>query len=230
MTPSPSVPRAALAAILPLLGVLPPAPVGAQSAAAGIRYGPPVRLPAAEEIALARSAAPAAVSADATVWVLDGLRWTPAVRGSGGAACWVSRSWEGSLEPHCFDAEGARTVFPIHRRTAEMGLAGATKAEIDAEIAAGLREGRYRRPSRPVVSWMLSSAQVLYDDDGNRVGAWKPHVMIYWPGLTKADLGATADGEALSAGAFLIDAGTPDACLILVAPGFVDPAPVPAGR
>ena len=55
--------RAALLAAAVVLSL--PAAAAAQSAAATVRYGEPVRLPVAEEIALARSAAPAAVSTEA---------------------------------------------------------------------------------------------------------------------------------------------------------------------
>ena len=203
----------------------PSSPVLAQSADAPVRYGEPVRLPVAEEIALARSAAPASVSAAATVLVLEegAKRWVVGAEGTNGATCYVSRTWAGSLEPHCFDPEGARTILPIHLRTSEMGHAGATQEEIDREIEAGIAAGRFRWPSRPAMSYMLSSAQVLVSDEGENVGAWKPHLMIYWPGLTKADLGGTGAGPLLGDSMILLDEGTDEACLIVVYPEFVDP-------
>jgi hypothetical protein len=205
--------------------LLAPAAAGAQSAAAGVRYGDPIRLPPAEEIALARSAAPASVSAEATVLVLaeDAVRWEVGAEGTNGATCWVSRTWAGSLEPHCFDPEGSRTILPIQQRTLEMGHAGASEAEIEQEIAAGVAEGRYRYPARPAMSYMLSSGQKLVNDDGEAVGSWKPHLMLYWPGLTKADLGGTGAGPLLGEAMILVDEGTDEACLIVVYPEFVDP-------
>jgi len=220
-------PRSALFALIPLVF---PAGLLAQSVEASIRYGEPVRLPLAEEIALARSAAPPAVSADATVLVLaDGAgRWVEGAAGTNGATCYVSRSWAGSLEPHCFDPEGSTTILPIHLARAEMGFAGASEAETDRAVRAGVAEGRFRYPSRPAVSYMLSSAQVLYDDDGKNVGAWKPHVMIYWPGLTKAEIGGAGEDPMIGSSMMVVDAGTDDAVLILVQPEFVDPGAVAA--
>jgi hypothetical protein len=207
--------------LVPLL----PASAGAQSADAGIRYGDPIRLPPAEEIALARSAAPVSVSAEATVLVMaeDAVRWEVGADGTNGATCWVSRTWAGSLEPHCFDPEGSRTILPIQQKTVEMGHAGASEEEIDQEIAAGVAEGRYRYPVRPAMSYMLSSAQKLVGDDGQPAGSWKPHLMLYWPGLTKADLGGTGAGPLLGDSMMLVDEGTDEACLIIVHPEFVDP-------
>jgi hypothetical protein len=166
------------------------------------------------------------VSAEATVLVLaeGAARWVVGEEGAGGATCYVSRTWPGSLEPHCFDAEGSKTILPIHLRTLEMGHAGATEEEIDREIAAGVAAGRFRYPSRPAMSYMLSSSQKLVSDEGQPAGAWKPHLMIYWPGLTKADLGGTGEGPALSQSMMLVDEGTDEACLIIVYPEFVEPA------
>jgi hypothetical protein len=202
-----------------------PASARAQSGGADIRYGDPIRLPLAEEIALARSAAPAAVSAEATVLVLEegAERWVMAEEGASGATCYVSRTWPGSLEPHCFDAEGSKTILPIHLRTLELGHAGASREEIEREIEEGVAAGRFRYPSRPAMSWMLSSAQKLVSDDGQPAGAWKPHLMIYWPGLTKADLGGTGESPLIGDSMILVDEGTDEACLIVVHPEFVEP-------
>ena len=215
--------RGALAALALVLSL--PSALAAQSAEATIRYGDPVRLPFAEEIALARSAAPAAVSAEATVLVLEegATRWVVGAEGTNGATCYVSRTWPGSLEPHCFDPEGSQTILPMHLKTSEMGHAGASQEEIDREIEAGVAAGRFRWPSRPAMSYMLSAGQVLVNDEGVNVGAWKPHLMIYWPGLTKADLGGTGAGPLLGDSMILLDEGTDEACLIVVYPEFVDP-------
>jgi hypothetical protein len=70
---------------------------------------------------------------------------------------------------------------------------------------------------------MLSSGQQLVSDEGQPVGSWKPHLMLYWPGLTKADLGGTGDGPLLGEAMMLVDEGTDEACLIVVYPEFVDP-------
>ena len=202
--------------------------LSAAALAAAIRYGEPIRLPLAEEVALARSAAPPAVSADATVLVLEegAKRWMTAVEGTNGSTCWVSRSWEESLEPHCFDPEGSQTILPMQLARTEMSFAGATKEEVDRAIDAGVAEGRFRYPSRPAMSYMLSAGQVLVNDDGTTVGPWKPHLMLYWPGLTKADLGAVGEGPPVSPSVILVDEGTDEACLVIVVPDFVEPSAI----
>ena len=197
-------------------------PLAAQSAAAG-RTGPRIMLPRDREIALARSAAPADVSKDASVMVLTEQGFEVAVTGTNGVTCVVNRSQPQSLEPHCFDAEGSATVLPIELRRTELLRAGRGTAEIDREIGEGLLTGKYRLPRRPAMSYMMSSGQILYDDEGKRVGSWRPHIMIFYPNLTAADLGlgATPSTDA----AVLVDPGQPLSNVMVVVQKFVNPAP-----
>ena len=141
--------------------------------------------------------------------------YTVAVRGTNGAACYVSRDWLQSIEPHCFDAEGAATVLPMAMRRVELLHQGRTADEADREIANGLLTGRFRIPARPVVSYMLSGAQQLVSGEGRSVGAWKPHVMIYYPYWTAAG--------AVGPEVMMVDAGKPTANLVVVVPTFVQP-------
>lgn len=190
------------------------APSYAQSYGTG-QSGSRALLPELEEVALARSAAPAALSDSATVYVLGDSVYTIAVRGTNGAACYVSRDWLQSIEPHCFDAEGAATVLPMAMRRVELLHQGRTTDEADREIAEGLLSGRFRIPARPVVSYMLSGAQRLVSSEGRSVGAWKPHVMIYFPYWTAAG--------AVGPEVMMVDAGKPTANLVVVVPTFVQP-------
>ncbi|HYC31663.1 MAG TPA: hypothetical protein VEB59_05195 [Gemmatimonadales bacterium] len=197
-------------------------PLAAQSAAAG-RTGPRIMLPRAREIALARSAAPADVSKDAGVMVLTERGFEVAVTGTNGVTCVVNRSHPRSLEPHCFDAEGSATVLPIELRRTELLREGRTAAEIDREIGEGLLSGKYRLPRRPAMSYMMSSGQILYDDEGKHVGRWHPHIMIFYPNLTASDLGlgTTPSTDA----AVLVDPGKPLSNVMVLVQKFVDPLP-----
>jgi len=197
-------------------------PLAAQGAAAG-RTGPRIMLPREREIALARSAAPPAVSDDATVMILTERGFEVAETGRNGVTCVVNRSQPDSLEPHCFDAEGSATVLPIELRRTELLREGKSLAEIDREIGQGLVAGRYRLPRRPAMSYMMSSGQVLYDDDGTRVGKWQPHLMIFYPNLTPADLGL--GGEPSSRAAVVVDPGQALSNIMVLVKNFVDPAP-----
>jgi hypothetical protein len=148
-------------------------PATAQSVAAG-RTGPRPLLPREREIALARTAAPAEVSRDATVMVFTERGFEVAVKGSSGVTCVVNRSHPQSLEPHCFDAEASATVLSMELRRTELLREGKSTEEIDREIAAGLLSGKYRLPRRPAMSYMMSPEQVLYNDEGRKVGRPRP--------------------------------------------------------
>lgn len=211
--------------LLTLLGVT---AAEAQSAAAG-QAGRRRLLARAEEIALARSAAPRDVSKGAAVWVLTDSGYVVAERGTSGVACYVSRSWVESLEPHCFDEEGAGTIMPIEMHRVVLRHRGVAGDAEDREIAAGLASGRFRLPRRPVLSWMLSGAQRLISDEGKPVGSWRPHLMIYYPYLTAAELGLGPVPDLRNA--VLVDGGTATSNLMIVTSEFVQPDPAaPAGR
>jgi hypothetical protein len=197
-------------------------PLAAQGAAAG-RTGPRIMLPRDREIALARSAAPPEVSGEATVMILTERGFEVAETGRNGVTCVVNRSQPDSLEPHCFDVEGSATVLPIELRRTELLREGKSLAEIEREIGQGLVAGTYRLPRRPAMSYMMSSGQVLYDDDGTRVGKWQPHLMIFYPNLTPADLGL--GGAPSPQAAIVVDPGQSLSNIMVVVKTFVDPAP-----
>jgi hypothetical protein len=181
------------------------------------RAGPRKVLPVPHEIALARSAAPSSVADSASVYVFTDSGYVLAVRGTNGAACYVSRSWPTSVEPHCFDSEGAATILPMHMREVEMLHRGVTPADAEREIGAGISSGRYRLPRRPAVSYMMSAAQELISDDGKSVGRWRPHVMIYYPFLEDERGVRTPDMKA----AMITGARTASSSIVFVVPDFV---------
>lgn len=194
------------------------APLVGQGVGGG-QSGKRALLPREREIALARSAGPAAVTDSATIYILTERGYEPAVKGSNGAACYVSRDWVESIEPHCFDAEGAGTILPLAMHRVTLLHQGKSTTEADRDIADGIASGRFRLPRRPAMSYMLSAAQSLISEDGRKVGAWQPHLMIYYPYLTGADIGFTG----ASSSVFVVDAGRPTANIVIVMKDFVQP-------
>jgi hypothetical protein len=179
-----------------------------------------VSLPLEREIALARSAAPPEISAEATVWALDDGEFRIAIEGTNGNHCFVGRSTPHSLEPVCYDAEAAATVLLWEFEYFRLRTNGATKEEIEGRLAGQIESGALRVPARPAMSYMMSSAQHLFDPDtGRDVGNWKPHLMLYIPGLTEADIGLAEPTSDLG----VFRPGTRMAHLIIVVPDFVEP-------
>jgi len=200
-----------------LTAVAPVAALPAQGLQDGGESGRRRLLPRAEEVALARSAAPAAVSDSATIWVLTDSGYVVAVRGSSGAACYVSRDWITSIEPHCFDREGAETIMPMNLLRVALLHRGWTKADADRAVADSIVSGRFKLPRRPAMSYVMSAAQQLVAPNGTPVGAWHPHLMIYYPYLTAEDVGAVRGNSTLS----VEDAGRPTANITVMLKDFV---------
>jgi len=194
-------------------------PMSAQGVDDGGQPGPRALLPRTEEIALARSAAPAEVSDSATIFVLTATGYEVAVQGTSGAACYVSRDWIESVEPHCFDPEGAETILPMHMHRVGMLHTGKSREEADREIAEGIASGRFRLPRRPAMSYMMSAEQKLIAPGGAPVGAWRPHLMIYLPYLTDADIGIA--GLPNAAVISVVDSGKPTANIMVIARDFI---------
>ena len=207
----------------PLAGLATLAALGTSTLAAQSRTAPRPVMDRAVEIALARSAAPAQISATARVWTWNGSRYEVAEQGSSGVNCFLARAWVPSVEPHCLDAEASRTILPILMHKIELYAQGRTDTLVEREVAAGIRSGRFKLPTRPAVSYMMSAAQELVGGNGTAVGAWQPHLMIYYPNWTGEQVGLP--GFVPDVG-FIENPGTPLAAFVVPLKTFV-PKPGP---
>jgi hypothetical protein len=143
---------------------------------------------------LALSAAPEHLRAGATVYVFGAKGFTRVQPGTNGFTCLVNRDnffWGGSaFKPTCWDAEGATSYVPVMLRVGELLADGKLLDEIRADIDAGFKDGRFRRPQRTGVAYMLAGDVNLDTSTGRTVShAFPGHYMIYAPGVTSADLG-----------------------------------------
>lgn len=176
-------------------------------------------LPRSQEILLARSAAPANIGDSATVYIFTDSGFVLAERGTNGAACYVSRSWPTSIEPHCFDAEGAASIMRIHMREVELLHRGLTPDAAQREMAGDIFSGKLRLPSKPALSWMFSAEQKLISDNGQPAGRWRPHIMIYYPYL--APMAGGDGGAPTFPGGMISGAGTSQSSIIIPVSDFV---------
>src|ERR1700743_336305 len=96
-----------------------------------------------EEIALARSAAPASISDDAEILVLGDHGYESAVKGKNGFVCLVERAWLASFDdpdfwesntrgPECLNHAAASSVLPAKLERTQWVLAGLSKAQMVA--------------------------------------------------------------------------------------------------
>lgn len=154
------------------------------------------------EIALARSAAPAAISDSAEVMVLGRNGYTVAVQGTNGFLCLVERSWAKPTNdpgfwnpkmraPNCFNARAARTFEPVYLMKTKLVLAGKSKAEIDRAIASALDTHELPVLAPGAMCFMMSKEQYL----GDRDKSWHPHLMFFRPGDAAKRWGANLPGS-----------------------------------
>jgi hypothetical protein len=185
----------------------------------------PANLSRADEIRYAKSAAPADVSKDATIWALENGHYVVAVSGTSGVACQVARNTATSFEPQCGDAEADATMLAIFRFRTEERIAGKPQDEIKAEVDNGLASGRFRSPKRPALVYMVSSSQVLTDPTGKVRSHFMPHLMIFYPGMKSSAMGVVAS-KSMDIPGVALD-GTPMSGLIVVVRDWVDPVMTP---
>src|SRR5262249_61499339 len=121
-----------------------------------------------EEIALARSAAPLSISADAEVLVLGSQGYETAVKGKNGFVCFVERSWAAGFEdpdfwnpklraPNCFNATAARTELPQYLERTQWVLAGASKQQLIEKTKAALASHRFKTPGDGELYFLVST-------------------------------------------------------------------------
>lgn len=138
------------------------------------------------EIALARSAAPQAISGDATILVLGRHGYETAVEGKNGWVCMVERGW-GAMFDHpefwnpkvraadCLNPPAARSVLPYAYKRTELLLGGHSKLEVIAALKAALDKKELPALEPGAVCYMMSKSSYL-TDYGHHNG---PHIMFF---------------------------------------------------
>jgi hypothetical protein len=190
-----------------------------------------------DEIALAKSAAPASISADASVLVLGRHGYETAVKGKNGFVCFVERSWDASLDapefwnpknrgPDCFNAQAARSVLPQFLKRTEWVMAGLDQRQLVTRTRAAFAQRTFAAPEPGSFAFMLSKQGYLGDQAG---GPWLPHVMLFVPHGQAARWGAGLDGSPVRGQ----DSGPLDPTVLFIpvrAWSDGSPAPVPGAQ
>jgi hypothetical protein len=155
------------------------------------------------EVALARSAAPPSVSADAEVLVLGKSGYEVAVKGKNQFVCFVERSWAAGFDdpefwnpklrsPNCFNPPAVRSVLPQYIERTKWVMAGLTKSQMADKARSAFDGHQFTEPEVGSFSFMLSKDGYLSDD---AAGPWLPHVMFFVPHGQGALWGAGLEGS-----------------------------------
>ena len=189
----------------------------------------------AAEIALARSAAPDAVSRDATILVLGPHGYERAVEGRNGFVCIVERSWMSPLDaqqfwnprlrgPTCFNPAAARSILPLTLNRTALVLSGSSKPPTVDGVRAALARSTLPPLEPGAMSYMMSKDGFLDDSAGH----WVPHLMFY---AVASDSGAW--GADLARSPVLLNPqflGAPERVAVFMVPlrAWSDGSPAPA--
>jgi len=177
------------------------------------------------EIRLARSAAPASVSRDATVMVLKQHGYETAEKGTNGFVCLVDRSWMSPFDspefwnpknrsPTCFNPAAVRSVLPYELKRTEWVLAGLSKTQIVARIRGAIEHNEMPELAPGAMCFMMSRDMYLGDTQGH----YHPHLMFYSPKSDGADWGANLPGSPVLLDPLSLSANSPDPFTIFVVP------------
>jgi len=157
----------------------------------------------AEEIALARSAAPPSISANAEILVLGATGYTTAVKGLNGFVCLVERGWDAEFVtpnfwnpnvrgPDCLNPAAARSVLQHLLERTRWALAGLSIDQMRALTKAEVAAKTYVLPEPGAMAFMLSRQQNLTDQGKHH---WRPHLMFFVAGAADGDMGANLPGS-----------------------------------
>jgi hypothetical protein len=154
------------------------------------------------EIALAKSAAPPALSSDANILVLEKDGYHTAIEGKNGFACIVERGWMSPRDstdfwnpklrgPICYNPAAVRSILPYTILRTKLILGGLSKDQMVEKIQAQVDEGLLPTPEPGAMSYMMSKNQYLGDGPGH----WHSHLMFHLPRVGAASWGANLDGS-----------------------------------
>jgi len=185
----------------------------------------------AGEIALARSAAPAAISSQAEVLTLGAQGYQIAVKGHNGFVCLVLRGWTGDFNdpdfwnpkvraPICYNAVAARSVLLNDLRRTGWALAGVSRTEMINRTRAAIASHVIVPPPAGAMSYMMSRNGYLSDRDGH----WHPHLMFFLPRTPPSEWGANVPGGVVMGAA---DNFEPVTVFFVPLPHWSDGTPAP---
>ena len=160
----------------------------------------------ADEVALARSAAPTSIAGEAGVLILGGHGYETAAKGKNGFVCLVERSWAAAFSdpdfwnpklrgPICLNPAAVRSVLPAYLERTEWVLAGVSKSDMIARTRAALAAKTFLMPEPGAMGYMLSKQGYLSDAYGH----WHPHLMFFLVHTDATAWGANLDGSPIYA-------------------------------
>ena len=196
---------AVLCALAGVSAAVPPAPGGSANGAAPCERMARLEqylMPDRAEIALARSAAPAAISDKATILALTPQGYETAANGTNGFTCLVERSWMSPFDspgfwnpkirgPVCYNPAASKSILAYTLRRTKLALAGRCREQMLDEVRAAVARRELPGPEPGAMSFIMSKDGYLGDAEGH----WHSHLMFHVPKAAAASWGANLPGS-----------------------------------
>jgi hypothetical protein len=181
-----------------------------------------------QEIALARSAAPPALSNEASVMVLTAKGYKTVAEGKNGFTCLVERGWAAPFDgpdfmsvtmkaPVCYNAAAVRSHLPYTINRTRLFLAGKTKDQMRDEIKQQVANKQLPVPELGAMSYMMSKEQDLGEN-----AHWHPHVMFHLPRTDMASWGVNLPGNPVYADPTQLTEPEPETTFFVVVDSWSD--------
>jgi hypothetical protein len=182
-------------------------------------------MPQADEIALAKTAAPSQISEHATIKVFTKSGFEVAQQGDNGYICMVMRGFSAPMyspaqfrnlvydatvrAPICFMPVAVQQVLPYYELRTKLALQGKSPDEISQGVAVGYVKGELPKRDQVSFAYMWSARQNL----GSGIGHWHPHMMVFAPYYDNSMVGGNPFGSPLPQ--LSDDAGTPFSVVVI---------------
>jgi hypothetical protein len=166
-------------------------------------------MPQADEVALAKSAAPPTVSDRATIRVFTPNGYQTAVNGDNGFVCEVERGfaapsfspaplrqivYDPSVRaPICFNPEAARTYMKYQDVRTSLAMRGKSPDDISKAVMQAYASGEIPKMRMAGFAYMFSADMFLGHGVPNG-GHFHPHIMVFSPNQTDRMLGSNQWG------------------------------------
>jgi len=184
------------------------------------------------EIALARSAAPPALSTNAEILVLASDGYHSVVPGKNGFTCLVERGWMSPLDspdfwnpklrgPICYNPPAVRSILPYTILRTKLILGGNSKAQMSQSIQASLAGSLLPVPEPGAMSYMMSKDGYL----GDAAAHWHPHLMFHLPRMGASGWGANLAGSPVILNTDFTEGPEPESIFMVLIDHWSDGSP-----
>jgi hypothetical protein len=162
---------------------------------------PPITIrPASEQLALLASAAPAAVTRDATLLLHDASGLRVHRSGRNGYSCFIEYYEQVAVEwPVCYEPEMAAVVVPVNQLLEQFRRAG--RSAEDFRRSRDSLEATLPTPQPGGISYRLSPSMVTIVGEARRPGIWMFLITAPYPKIARLGLDrSVSDGRGGSVG------------------------------